>query len=184
VGTFKRFGPSVAVALIMAVTSAVMAGCGGSSSTGGVAPGATQGTTQPTSGATAGSGPAGGACTLVTAQNLRSLGVAGPGSPQTVTRGTATVYGCTWGHPPANELHLQFERLDPQAASQVRQSLGGTGVVVPGVGHGARGQFGTVLAAVNFYKASTFASLALFGPAAGPRKNAFIAVAKQVASRL
>ncbi len=124
------------------------------------------------------------ACALVTAAGLRSLGVTGAGSSQKITRGTATVYGCTWGHPPGRELHLQFEPLDPAAASQVRVSLGGQGAVVPGLGDGARGQFGSVLAAVNFFKGHTFVSMALFGTGTGGRKAAFQVVAKNVASRL
>jgi hypothetical protein len=63
-------------------------------------------------------------------------------------------------------------------------SLGGQAAVVPGVGGGARGQFGSVLAAVNFFKANTFVSMALFGTGVGGRKDAFILVAKSVASRL
>jgi hypothetical protein len=42
----------------------------------------------------------------------------------------------------------------------------------------------TGLLAVNFYKANTFASLALVGTGAGARKAAFLVVAKAVASRL
>ena len=124
------------------------------------------------------------ACKLVSASDLRSLGVSGAGTPQTTTVGTATVYGCTWGHPQAGELHLQFEPLDPAAARQVRLTFAGAGAVVPGVGDGARGQFGSVLAAVNFYKGDTFASMALFGSAAGTHKAAFLTVAKRVASQL
>ena len=149
--------------------AAALAGCGGS--------------TSPVA-APSGSRLARDACALVTAAGLRSLGVTGAGSRQKITRGTATVYGCTWGHPPGRELHLQFEPLDPAAASQVRVSLGGQGAVVPGVGDSARGQFGSVLAALNFSKGSTFAAIALFGHGADGRKGAFLAVAKEVASRL
>ncbi len=52
------------------------------------------------------------------------------------------------------------------------------------VGAGARGQFGSVLLAVNFFKADTFVSMQLFGAGAGARKAAFLAVARAVASRL
>ena len=55
---------------------------------------------------------------------------------------------------------------------------------MPGVGDGARGQFGPVLAAVNFSKGTTFVAIELFGTGAGGRKGAFLAVAKDVASRL
>ena len=96
----------------------------------------------------------------------------------------ATVYGCTWGHAPAREFHLQFEQLDPAAATQVNESLGGHAAVVQGVGDGARGQFGSVLAAVNFNDGSTFVSMAMFGAGSGSRKDAFIAVARDVAARL
>ena len=149
--------------------AAALAGCGGS--------------TSPVA-APSGSRLARDACALVTAAGLRSLGVTGAGSRQKITRGTATVYGCTWGHPPGRELHLQFESLDPAAASQVRVSLGDQGTVVPGVGDGARGQVGSVLAAVNFSKGSTFVAIELFGTGAGGRKAAFLAVARDVASRL
>lgn len=54
---------------------------------------------------------------------------------------------------------------------------------MPGVGDGARGQFGSVLLAVNF-KADTFVSMQLFGTGAGARKAAFLAVARAMASRL
>ena len=160
-----RLPPLVAVVGL----AAALAGCGGS--------------TSPVA-APSGSRLARDACALVTAAGLRSLGVTGAGSRQKITRGTATVYGCTWGHPPGRELHLQFEPLDPAAASQVRVSLGGQGAVVPGVGDSARGQFGSVLAALNFSKGSTFAAIALFGHGADGRKGAFLAVAKDVASRL
>ena len=162
--------------------AAALAGCGGSTSpaAGTAAPSAAgQAATAP-----ARSGPARDACALVTAAGLRSLGVTGAGSRQEITRGTATVYGCTWGHPPGRELHLQFEPLDPAAASQVRVSLGDQGTVVPGVGDGARGQVGSVLAAVNFSKGTTFVAIELFGTGAGGRKAAFLAVARDVASRL
>lgn len=174
----------IALAAILALGTA-LAGCGGSSTpaAGGTAtttPTARQSVAAPASTG----GTAQDACTLAGAADLHSLGVTATGVPSTVAVGTATVYGCTWGHPPANELHLQFEPLDPAAASQVRQSLGGTGVLVPGVGDGARGQFGSVLNAVNFWKANTFVSIQLFGNAVGGRKRAFIAVARSVASRL
>ena len=173
-----RLPPLVAVVGL----AAALAGCGGSTSpaVGTAAPSAAR----PAAAAPSGSGPGRDACSLVTAAGLRSLGVTGAGSRQKITRGTATVYGCTWGHPPGRELHLQFEPLDPAAASQVRVSLGGQGAVVPGVGDSARGQFGSVLAALNFSKGSTFAAIALFGHGADGRKGAFLAVAKEVASRL
>jgi uncharacterized protein DUF3558 len=164
---------------------AVLAGCGGSSS----GAQSTAATAAPTAAHTVaapspGSGRPRDACALVSTAELGSLGVTGAGNPQKITRGPATVYGCTWGHPPGREFHLQFEPLDPAAASQVRVSLGGQGAAVPGVGDGARGQFGAVLAAVNFFKASTFVSMELFGTGTGGRKGAFIAVAKNVASHL
>jgi hypothetical protein len=37
---------------------------------------------------------------------------------------------------------------------------------------------------VNFYKGTTFVSMALFGTGTGSRKNAFITAAKAVAARL
>jgi Protein of unknown function (DUF3558) len=164
---------------------AVLAGCGGSSSPAqGTAATAAPTAARHVAAPPPGSGRPRDACALVTAAELGSLGVTGAGSPQKITRGPATVYGCTWGHPPGRELHLQFEPLDPAAASQVRVSLGGQGAAVPGVGDGARGQFGAVLAAVNFFKARTFVSMALFGTGVGGRKGAFLAVAKDVASRL
>jgi len=55
---------------------------------------------------------------------------------------------------------------------------------VPGVGDGARGEFGSVLLAVNFFKGTTFVSMQLFGTGVGARKAAFLAVAEAVASRL
>jgi hypothetical protein len=177
----SRRAPLLAASLVL---GAALAGCSGSSpapSTPNTAPGATASAAAPASGG----GQARDACALVTAADLGSLGVTGSGSPSRISRGTATVYGCTWGHPPAREFHLQFEQLDPAAATQVKESLGGQGaVVVPGVGDGARGQFGSVLAAVNFYKGNTFVSMALFGTGTGSRKSAFIAVAKEVAARL
>lgn len=166
---------------VFALLGVALAGCGGSSSTG-AAPAAS--TTHHVAAPSPASARARDACALVSTADLRSLGVTGAGSSQTITRGTATVYGCTWGHPPARELHLQFEPLDPRAASQVGVSLGGQGTAVPGLGGGARGQFGSVLAAVNFSKGSTFVSMALFGTGTGARKGAFIAVAKNVASHL
>jgi hypothetical protein len=173
-----RLPPWVAV---LGLTAA-LAGCGGSTSpaVGAAAPGAAR----QAAAVRAGSGPAQDACALVTVADLRSLGVTGAASRQKITRGTATVYGCTWGHPPGRELHLQFEPLDPAAASQVRVSLGGQGAVVPGLGDGARGQFGSVLAAVNFSKGATFVAIELFGTGVDGRKGAFVAVAKDVASRL
>lgn len=186
--TAGRYGSraphSMPLAAVLAM-GAVLAGCGGGSTpTGGVTatttPTARHSVAAPaTTGATARD-----ACRLVSASDLRSLGVTGTGVPTTVTVGTAAVYGCTWGHPPANELHLQFEPLDPAAASQVRRTFGGAGTVVPGVGDSARGQFGSVLAALSFFKASTFVSLQLFGTGAGGHKDAFISVAKDVASHL
>jgi hypothetical protein len=170
--------------------AAALVGCGGASSTGNAAattaPGATHHATTPQAGggqATVGR-QATDACALVTATELGSLGVTGAGSPQKVTRGPATVYGCTWGHPPGREFHLQFEALDPAAASQVQVSLGGQGALVPGLGDGARGQFGSVLAAVNFAKGNTFVAMELFGTGTGGHKAAFLAVAKSVASRV
>jgi hypothetical protein len=165
---------------VFAVLGVALAGCGGSSSTGAAALSTTHHVAPPSPA----SGRTRDACALVSTADLRSLGVTGAGSAQTITRGTATVYGCTWGHPPGRELHLQFEPLDPTAASQVGVSLGGQGAAVPGVGGGARGQFGSVLAAVNFFRASTFVSMELFGTGTGGRKGAFIAVAKNVASHL
>ena len=172
--------------------AAALAGCGGSSSAssgstspaGNTAATAAPGTTHHAAAPQTGGGPTRDACALVTAADLRSLGVTGPGSPQRITRGPATTYGCTWGHPPGREFHLQFEALDPAAASQIRVSLGGQGAVVPGVGDGARGQFGSVLAAVNFSKGNTFVAMELFGTGAGGRKSAFLVVAKNVASRV
>ena len=131
-----------------------------------------------------GSGPNSGACTLVSAADLHVLHVTGLGSASTVSVGTATTHGCTWGRPAAGELHIQYESLDPAAAAQVRESLGGHGAVVPGVGDGARGEFGSVLLAVNFFKGTTFVSMQLFGTGVGARKAAFLAVAEAVASRL
>ena len=163
----RLFGLTPLVAVVG--LAAALAGCGGS--------------TSPVA-APSGSRLARDACALVTAAGLRSLGVTGAGSRQKITRGTAKVYGCTRGHPPGRELHLQFEPLDPAAASQVRVSLGDQGTVVPGVGDGARGQVGSVLAAVNFSKGSTFVAIELFGTGAGGRKAAFLAVARDVASRL
>ncbi len=166
---------------VFALLGVALTGCGGSSSTGAAAAAST---THHVAAPSPASGRARDACALVSTADLRSLGVTGAGSSQTITRGTATVYGCTWGHPPGRELHLQFEPLDPTAASQVGVSLGGQGTAVPGLGGGARGQFGSVLAAVNFSKGSTFVSMALFGTGTGGRKGAFIAVAKNVASHL
>jgi len=51
---------------------------------------------------------------------------------------------------------------------------------VPGVGDGARGQFGSVLPAANFNEGSTFVSMALFGAGTGSRQDVFIAVARDV----
>jgi hypothetical protein len=159
--------------------AAILTACGGnSSSTGAPA----QATSAPVT-----STPSGGqasACVLVSASGLSSLGLTGPGVPATVTAGTATTYGCTWMHPAGLELHLQYESVDPAAATQVRRTFGGQGVVVPGIGDGARGQFGSVLLAVNFYKGDTFVSMALFGTGVGGRKAAFLTVAKDVASHL
>jgi Protein of unknown function (DUF3558) len=166
---------------VFALLGVALAGCGGSSSTGAAAAAST---THHVAAPSPASGRARDACALVSTADLRSLGVTGAGSSQTITRGTATVYACTWGHPPGRELHLQFEPLDPKAASQVGVSLGGQGTAVPGLGGGARGQFGSVLAAVNFSKGSTFVAMALFGTGTGGRKGAFIAVAKNVASHL
>ena len=166
---------------VVAVLGVALAGCGGSSSTGAAA---APSTTHHVAAPSPSSGRARDACALVSTAALRSLGVTGAGRAQTITRGPATVYGCTWGHPPGRELHLQFEPLDPAAASQVQVSLGGQGVAVPGLGGGARGQFGSVLAAVNFSKGSTFVSMALFGTGTGGRKGAFIAVAKDVAGHM
>ena len=165
--------------------AAVLAGCGGSSSPAGstvaaTAPGASHSVTSPSSGAAT----ARDACALVSAADLASLGVTGAGRALAITRGPSTTYSCTWGHPPGRELHLQVEPLDPAAASQVRVSLAGQGVAVPGVGGGARGQFGSVLAQVNFFKANTRVGMILFGAGVGGRKGAFIAVAKNVAGRL
>ncbi len=175
----------VPLVAIVGLGAALAACASNSSPASGAAPATAPAATQTAAKPSPGSGHARNACTLVSAPELRSLGVTGAGNRQTITRGTATVYGCTWGSPPANELHLQFEPLDPAAASQVRVSLGGQGAVVPGVGDGARGQFGSVLAAVNFFKANTFVSMQLFGGAGvGKRKDAFISVAKNVASRL
>jgi Protein of unknown function (DUF3558) len=169
--------------------TAALAGCGGSPSTpsGGTSPAGTTavpGATHHAAAPQTGGGATTDACALVTAADLQSLGVTGPGSPQKITRGSATTYGCTWGHPPGREFHLQFEALDPAAAGQVRLSLGGQGAVVPGVGDGARGQFGSVLAAVNFAKGNTFVAMELFGTGTGGRKGAFLVVAKNVASRV
>ena len=163
--------------------AAALAGCGGSSP----ASTATTAAPSPVHQAAAPSQATGqprDACALVTAADLGSLGVTGAGSPQQRTRGRATVYGCTWGHPPARELHLQFESFDRAAASQVRLSLGGQGIIVPAVGDIARGQFGSVLAAVNFSQGTTFVAMELFGPGADGHKGAFLAVAKNVASRV
>lgn len=164
--------------------AAVLAGCGGSASPADSAAATTPGATNHAPAQQTGSRQATDACTLVTAADLGSLGVTGSGSPQKITRGSATVYGCTWGHPPGREFHLQYEALDPAAASQVRVSLGGQGAVVPGLGDGARGQFGSVLAAVNFAKGNTFVAMELFGTGTGAHKGAFLAVAKNVASRV
>jgi hypothetical protein len=133
---------------------------------------------------TQGGAPNSGACTLVSTADLQALHVTGQGTPSTVSVGTATTRGCTWSHPPADELHIQYESLDPAAATQIRESFGGRGAVVPGVGDGARGQFGSVLLAVNFFKGNTFVSMQLFGTGVGARKAAFLAVAKDVASHL
>lgn len=170
---------------------AALAGCGGSSppAAGGTSPAgntaatALDATRHPAALQTGGA-QARDACALVTAADLRSLGVTGPASPQKNARGPATVYGCTWGHPPGTVFHLQFEALDPAAASQVRVSLGGRGAVVPGVGDSARGEFGSVLVAVNFSKGNTFVAMELFGTGASGRKDAFLVVAKNVASRV
>lgn len=176
-----RFVPLAAIVAM----GAVLAGCGGSSApTAGVTAATTPAARQSVAAPATTGGTARDACTVVSASDLHSLGVTGTGIPTTATAGTATVYGCTWGKPPTSELHLQFEPLDPAAASQVRLTFGGTGTVVPGVGDGARGQFGSVLAAVNFWKASTFVSMQLFGTVAGRHKGVFILVAKNVASRL
>ena len=164
--------------------AAAAAGCGGGSSQVGSAATSAPSPAHQTTAASPAGGPTGDACALVTAADLGSLGVTGAGSPQKVTRGSATVYGCTWGHPPALELHLQFESLDPAAASQVRLSLGGQGTVVPGVGDVARGHFGSVLVAVNFATGDTFVAMELFGSGAGGLKDTFLAVAKNVTSRL
>src|SRR5215472_14830712 len=51
------------------------------------------------------------ACTLVSTADLSALGLTAAGKPSSVTAGNYTTYGCTWGHPPADELHLQFEPL-------------------------------------------------------------------------
>jgi len=48
----------------------------------------------------------------------------------------------------------------------------------------ARGQFGSLLAAVNFSTGTTFVAMELFGSGADGRKGAFLAVAKNVASRV
>lgn len=157
--------------------SAAMSGCGGSSSVGSPSPTSTKPRVAQGS-------QAQNACTLVTTGELVSLGVTGAGNPSKVSVGTATTYGCTWGHPPSREFHLQFEQLDAAAATQVKESLGGHGTVVPGIGDGARGQFGSVLAAVNFYRGDTFVNMALFGPGTGSRKPAFLTVAKDVAAKL
>jgi hypothetical protein len=184
----RRIAALLSVPVVIAVVvggaglASALAGCGGSTSP--VADTAAPSAARPAAAAPSGGGPARDACALVTTAGLRSLGVTGAGSPQKITRGTATVYGCTWGHPPGRELHLQFEPSDPAAGSQVRMSLGGRGAVVPGVGDGARGQFGSVLAAVNFSKGTTFVAFELFGNGADGRKGAFLAVAKDVASRL
>jgi hypothetical protein len=163
--------------------AAALAACGGGSSPASTAATAAPSPARQAAAPSPATGPPRDACALVTAADLGSLGVTGAGSPQKITRGRATVYGCTWGHPPARELHLQFESLDRAAASQVRLSLGGQGIIVPAVGDIARGQFGSVLAAVNFSQGTTFVAMELFGPGAGGRKGALIVVAKNAASR-
>jgi hypothetical protein len=181
-GPARRGHPVPLVAIVG--LAAALAGCGGGSSPAGGAAAAPASPVHQVAAPSPASAQPRDACTLVTATELGALGVTGAGSAQKITRGSATVYGCTWGHPPGRELHLQFESLDRAAASQVRVSLGGQGTVVPGVGDVARGQFGSVLAAVNFSQGSTFVAMELFGTGAGGRKGAFVAVAKSVASHV
>jgi hypothetical protein len=159
----------------------ILAGCAGNASS-------TQGVSVTVTSAAVVAPPGGGqttnACALVSASDLGSLRVTGPGSPAAIRVGTATRYGCTWGRPPTGELHLQFEPADPAAATQVRETFGGHGVIVPGVGDVARGLFSSSLDAVDFARAGTFMSMQLYGTGADARKAAFLAVAKAVASRV
>jgi hypothetical protein len=120
---------------------------------------------------------------LLTGANLSSLGLSGAGNPFAVSRGGFTTHGCTWNSS-AGTLHLQYERADPTALRQVKDSLGGTGERVPGIGSYAVGQFGSVLDALNFVTGTTFGSMEFFGSAAAANKAAFLAVAGDFASRL
>jgi len=157
--------------------AAFASGCGGGAPAAGTQPPPSRSVPASVARPAQTAGSSRGACALVSAADLSSVGVAGA-----ITAVAASA--CTWGMPPAPTLGVVYKPRDPAAASQLPLVFGGRGVVVAGVGDGARGLFSLRLESVAFVKGSAFAVISLTGPGAAARKTALIMVAKNVASHL